>query len=52
LVMVFDVSGHGRVGQLVSQGFEVLGRGRKDTHPKFSLLAAPLILERVFKSGA
>jgi GNAT superfamily N-acetyltransferase len=47
LVMVFDVSGKGRVAQLVSQGFEVRGRGRKDTHPKFSVLAAPLVLERV-----
>jgi hypothetical protein len=35
------------VAQLVSQGFEVRGRGRKDTHPKFSVLAAPLVLERI-----
>jgi GNAT superfamily N-acetyltransferase len=52
LVMVFDVSGTARVAQLVSQGFEVRGRGRKDAHPKFSVLAAPLVLERVIQSGA
>jgi GNAT superfamily N-acetyltransferase len=52
LALVFDVSGEARVAQLVSQGFEVRGRGHEDTSPKFSLLAAPLVLERVIQSGA
>jgi hypothetical protein len=52
LALVFDASGESRVAQLVSQGFEVRCRGREDTHPKFSVLAAPLVLERVVQSGA
>jgi ribosomal protein S18 acetylase RimI-like enzyme len=52
LVLVFDASGEARVAQLVSQGFEVRGRGRKDTHPKFSMFPAPLVLVRVIPSGA
>jgi GNAT superfamily N-acetyltransferase len=47
LALVYDVSGEARVAQLVAQGFAVRGRGHKDTHPTFSVLPAPLVLERV-----
>jgi ribosomal protein S18 acetylase RimI-like enzyme len=47
LALVFDVSGEARAAQLVSQGFTVHGRGRKDTHAKFSVLSAPLVLGRI-----
>jgi len=47
LALVFDVSGEARVAQLASHGFQVRGRGCKDTHPKFSVLPAPLVVERV-----
>jgi GNAT superfamily N-acetyltransferase len=50
LALVFDVSGEARAAQLVSHGFVIRGRGRQDTHPKFSILPAPLILERVISS--
>jgi GNAT superfamily N-acetyltransferase len=46
LALVFEVSGDGRVRQLVSYGFRVVGRGQRDTHPKFSQLAAPFVLLR------
>jgi GNAT superfamily N-acetyltransferase len=52
LALVFDVSGQARVAQLLSQGFEVRGRGRKDTHPKFSVFPVPLVLGRILPPGA
>jgi GNAT superfamily N-acetyltransferase len=51
LALVYDVSGEARVAQLVSQGFQVRGRGLRDTHPKFSVLPDPLVLERVIECG-
>ena len=48
LGLVFDVSGEARIRQLTSFGFTLLGRGQRDTHPKFSQLAAPIVLLRVF----
>jgi GNAT superfamily N-acetyltransferase len=52
LALVFDVSGEARVRHLLSHGLTVLGRGRKDTHPKFSVLAAPLVVGRVNQPAA
>jgi GNAT superfamily N-acetyltransferase len=52
LALVFDVSGEARVRQLVSHGFTVHGRGRKDTHPKFSVFPAPLVVGRVIQPTA
>jgi GNAT superfamily N-acetyltransferase len=47
LAIVLDVSGEGRVKRFLSYGFTVRGRGVRDTHPKFCLLPAPLVVERV-----
>lgn len=48
LVLVFEPSGEARVTQLTAQGFTVRGRGRRDAHPKWSVLPEPLVLERVY----
>ncbi len=50
LALVFDVSGESRVRQFVSLGFTGQGRGRRDTHPKFGELAAPVVLMRVIEA--
>jgi GNAT superfamily N-acetyltransferase len=47
LALVFDVSGAARVDQFVARGFTVRGRGQRDTHPHFSALPAPIVVERV-----
>jgi GNAT superfamily N-acetyltransferase len=47
LALVFDVTGDARIRQLISYGFAVVGRGQRDSHPKFSQLAPPLVLSRV-----
>ena len=46
LGLVFEASGEARLSQLIALGFAVRGRGRKDTHPTFSSLPAPLVVER------
>src|SRR5262245_39988418 len=51
LGLVFDASGEARVAQLTVQGFTVRGRGKKDTHPKFSALPAPVVLERLLSAA-
>ena len=47
LALVFEPSGASRVSQLTSQGFTVRGLGCVDTHPKFSVLPPPLVVERL-----
>jgi ribosomal protein S18 acetylase RimI-like enzyme len=46
LALVFDVSGAARREQFISLGFQVVGRGQRDTHPQFSKLDAPLVMMR------